>query len=80
MTKKIFPRLSALFSLGHSAVLPLLGVVFLVWSFVVPTPVPGMAAITVGQALSTVAFGIYVFLVARELRRELLRAQSGDPS
>jgi nitrate reductase gamma subunit len=80
VTKQILSRLSALFSLGHSAVLPLLGVVFMVWSFIDPTPMHGMATMTAGQALGTAAFALYVFLVVRELRSEMLRAQSRDPS
>lgn len=80
MTKKILLRLSALFSLGHAAVLPLLGVAFLVWSFLDPTPLPGMATMSAGQACGTAAFAIYVFLVVRELRREILRAQSRHSS
>jgi len=80
VTKKTLLRFSALFRLGPSAVLPLLGVAFLLWSFIEPTPLPGMAAMTVGQALGTAAFAIYVYLVVRELWREILRTQSRDPS
>jgi nitrate reductase gamma subunit len=80
VTKKILSRLSALFSLGHSAVLPLLGVAFLVWSFVDPRPLPGMATMSAGQACGSAAFAIYVYLVVRELRREIVRAQSRQSS
>jgi nitrate reductase gamma subunit len=80
VTKKVLLRLSALFNLSHSAVLRLLGIAFLVWTLVEPTPMPGIAAMTLGHALGTVAFTIYVYLVVRELQREIVRAKSRDPS
>ena len=80
MTKKILVRLSALLRLRQAVVLPLLGVVFLVWALLDPTPLRPMATVTVGQALGTAAFAIYVFLMVRELRGAMLRAQSRDRS
>lgn len=80
MTKKILQLLSARLRLGNSTVLPLLGVAFLVWSLLEPAPMTRIATITVSQALGTAAFAIYVYLGVRELRREILRAQSRDPS
>lgn len=74
--KKVSLRLSALFRLGHSAVLPLLGLAFLAWSLVDPRPLPGIATVSLGQALGTAAFAIYVFVIARDLHRELLRAHA----
>ena len=78
--KKILVRLSALLGLQQSAMLPLLGLVFLAWSLIEPAPMHVMSGVSVSQALSTVAFAIYVFLAVRELWREMFRAQSRDPS
>ena len=52
-----------------AAVLTLIGLALMVWSMLVPTPLPVMLAMTVGQAIGTAAFGLYVFVVVRELRR-----------
>jgi hypothetical protein len=76
----IWSRLSGLFTLRLSAVLTLLGLAFMVWSMLEPTPLPVMLAMTVGQGFGTLAFGIYVFIVVRELLRELRRARERDPS
>jgi membrane protein implicated in regulation of membrane protease activity len=73
-------RISALMTLRLSAVLTLIGLAFMVWSMVEPTPLPVMLAMTVGQGVGTVAFAIYAFIVVRELRRELRRGRSRDPS
>jgi hypothetical protein len=42
----------------------------MVWSIVVPTPLPVMLAMTVGQIIGTLAFAIYVHIVVRTLRSE----------
>ena len=76
----LIERFSALLRLRQRAVLPLLGVVFMIWSLIEPTPMPRMAAVTVGQALGTAAFAIYVFLAVRELRGAILSAHSRDRS
>lgn len=52
-----------------AAVLTLIGLALMVWSMLVPTPLPVMLAMTVGQAFGTAAFALYVFVVVRELRR-----------
>ena len=78
--KKLLHRLAGLLTLRTSAVLTLLGLAFMVWSMVEPTPLPVMLAMTVGQGIGTMAFGIYAFIVVRELRRELRRARQRDPS
>ncbi|MEO6773640.1 MAG: hypothetical protein ABI467_11580 [Kofleriaceae bacterium] len=54
-----------------AAVLTLIGLGLMVWSILVPTPMPVMLAMTAGQAVGTSAFGIYIFIVVRQLRREL---------
>ena len=76
----ILRRFSALLTLRLSAVLTLIGLGFMVWSMVQPTPLPVMLAMTVGQAFGTAAFAIYAVIVVRELRREIRRGRSRDPS
>jgi hypothetical protein len=60
-------------ALTVSAALTILGLAFMVWSLVVPTPLPVMLAMTVGQVIGTAAFALYLFVVIRDLRRELRR-------
>jgi hypothetical protein len=42
---------------------------FMVWSLLVPTPMPVMLAMSVGQALGTLAFGLYLTAIVIDLRR-----------
>jgi hypothetical protein len=77
---KIWTRLYGLLTLRLSALLTLIGLAFMVWSLLEPTPLPVMLAMTVGQAFGTAAFAIYLFIVVRELRREILRGRQRDPS
>jgi hypothetical protein len=60
----------ATIGLRVSAVLTLIGLVLMVWSIFVPTPLPVMLAMTVGQVLGTTAFALYIYIVVRQLRRE----------
>jgi hypothetical protein len=53
-----------------SAVLTLIGLGLMVWSMLVPTPLPVMLAMTVGQVVGTAAFAIYLVIVVRQLRKE----------
>jgi len=52
-----------------SALLTLVGLALMVWSMLQPTPLPVMLAMTVGQAIGTIAFGLYIYVVVRELRK-----------
>lgn len=61
------------FALRCAAVLTLIGLAFMVWSILVPTPLPVMLAMSVGQALGTSAFAIYLIVVIRRLRQERRR-------
>ncbi|HUJ58342.1 MAG TPA: hypothetical protein VLX92_07615 [Kofleriaceae bacterium] len=63
----------ATIALRVAAVLTLIGLALMVWSILVPTPLPVMLAMTVGQGFGTLAFGIYILIVVRQLRRELRR-------
>ena len=60
-------------TLRISAVLTLVALALMVWSMLQPTPLPVMLAMTVGQAIGTAAFGMYIYIVVRELRREWVR-------
>lgn len=51
-----------------SAVLTLVALALMVWSVLQPTPLPVMLAMTVGQAIGTLAFAIYVGIVVRTIR------------
>jgi hypothetical protein len=52
-----------------SALLTVIGLAFMVWSLLQPTPLPVMLAMSVGQAFGTVAFGIYLYVVLVDIRR-----------
>jgi hypothetical protein len=65
-------------ALRWSALLTLVGLAFMVWSMVEPTPMPVMLAMTVGQVFGMTAFGLYIYIVVRELRRE--RPGPKDPT
>lgn len=54
--------------LRWSAILTLIALVLMVWSILAPTPLPVMVAMTVGQALGTLAFAIYGYVVIRDFR------------
>ena len=54
-----------------SGVLTLLALALMVWSVLAPTPLPVMLAMTVGQFLGTIAFGLYLLVVVKDLRTEL---------
>ena len=61
--------------LRWSAVLTLVALALMVWSMLQPTPLPVMLAMTLGQVIGTAAFGLYLYAVIRELRREIRRAR-----
>ena len=51
-----------------SGVLTLIALALMAWSMLVPTPLPVMLAMTVGQAIGTSAFALYLFVVIRDWR------------
>jgi len=53
-----------------SGAMTLVALGLMVWSMLVPTPLPVMLAMTVGQAIGTTAFALYIFVVLRDLRRD----------
>ncbi|MDB4958341.1 MAG: hypothetical protein JWO36_5910 [Myxococcales bacterium] len=63
-------------ALRWSGLLTLVGLALMVWSMLQPTPLPVMLAMTVGQVVGTTAFGLYLYIVVRELRRERRKDRS----
>ena len=53
-----------------SAVFTIIGLGLMVWSLVDPTPLPVMLAMSLGQAFGTAAFGLYLFAIMIDLRRD----------
>jgi hypothetical protein len=71
-----------------SAVLTIVALGLMVWSMLDPTPLPVMLAMSVGQALGTLAFALYGFVVLRDVMRgrrasrdsaQRLAAERSDP-
>ena len=56
--------------LAVSGVLTLVALALMAWSMLVPTPLPVMLAMSVGQAIGTTAFALYIFVVIRDIRRD----------
>lgn len=52
-----------------SAVLTIVGLAFMVWSMVDPTPWPVLLAMSVGQALGTLAFLLYGIAILQDVLR-----------
>ena len=52
-----------------SAVLTMLALALMVWSMLQPTPLPVMLAMSVGQVIGTAAFGLYGFVIFKDIRR-----------
>jgi hypothetical protein len=62
-------QLSAMTALRISAVLTLVGLAFMAWSMLQPTPMPVMLAMSVGQGIGCTAFALYLYVVVRDIRR-----------
>lgn len=56
-----------------SCVLTLVGLALMVWSMLVPTPMPVILAMSLGQLLGTVAFGMFGYVVLVDQLRTQLR-------
>lgn len=69
----LHPSRRASLGLRVAATLTLIGLALMVWSMLVPTPLPVMLAMSVGQLVGTTAFAIYIVIVVRQLRRERRR-------
>ena len=55
--------------LRASALLTLFALGLMVWSMLDPTPLPVMLAMSIGQAIGTLAFSLYGLAVYKDLRR-----------
>lgn len=53
-----------------SAVLTIIGLAMMVWSLLVPTPMPVMLAMSAGQAFGMLAFLLYIIAIVIDLRRD----------
>jgi len=62
-------RIPAMTALRISAVLTLLGLSLMAWSMLEPTVLPVMLAMTVGQGIGCIAFGLYLYVVIRDVLR-----------
>lgn len=62
-------RITAGVGLRISAVLTLLALALMCWSLLVPTPLPVMVAMSVGQGLGTLAFAIFGLVVFKDITR-----------
>jgi cation transport ATPase len=74
-------RLRALGSdrlLRVSAVLTLIALALMAWSMLQPTPLPVMLAMSVGQAIGTLAFSLYGYVVVADLRRARRARREGE--
>lgn len=56
-----------------SAILTIVGLAFMVWSLLAPTPMPVILAMSIGQLAGTAAFGLYLYVILVDLRRERRR-------
>ena len=54
-----------------AAVLALFGLAMMVWAVLVPTPMPVVLAMTVGQGAGTLSFLLYLLVVIADLREKL---------
>jgi hypothetical protein len=62
-------RIPAMLALRVSAVLTLVALALMAWSILQPTPLPVMLAMSVGQGIGCLAFGLYLYVVIRDVRR-----------
>jgi hypothetical protein len=56
-------------ALRVAAVLALVSLGLMVWGVIDPRPISLVLAMTVGQALGTAAFGVFMLVVVNDLRR-----------
>ncbi len=70
-------RINSTKLLRLAAILALAGLGFMVWSLLDPRPIPIMAAMSVGQALGTLSFVIFLLVVVQDAWRAN-RKRKGD--
>jgi hypothetical protein len=52
-----------------ASVLALVAIALMVWSLLVPTPMPVLVAMSVGQGLGTLSLVAFLYVVVADLRR-----------
>ena len=52
-----------------SSILTFVGLALMLWSMFEPTPLPVMLAMSVGQGIGTLAFGMFGFAILLDMRR-----------
>lgn len=62
-------------ALRIACVLTLVGLALMTWSLLQPTWIPVMLAMTLGQMIGTVAFGIFAFRIVGDLRRSVRKGR-----
>jgi hypothetical protein len=65
--------------LRASAALTLVALGLMVWSMVQPTPLPVMLAMSLGQALGTLAFALYGYVVIADVLRVRRARRASEP-
>jgi hypothetical protein len=55
-------------ALRIACVLTLIGLALMVWSMLQPTWIPIIVAMSIGQGIGTMAFGIFVYRIITDLR------------
>lgn len=65
-----------------ACVLALLGLALMIWGIFVPTPMPILIGLSVGQAMGTSSFVLYLIVLATDLgiRKKLVRAGRTEKS
>jgi len=64
-----------------ASVSALVGLVLMVWSVLDPRPLPVLVGLSIGQAVGTLSFLLYLLVVATDLRvKKRLGDDSGPPS
>ena len=61
-----------LLALQIAGVLTIIGLALMVWSLYQPTPMPVMLAMTVGQALGTLALLLFLIVVSGDVYRAIV--------
>lgn len=61
-----------------SAILTLIALALMVWSMLDPNPLPVMIAMTVGQGIGTLAFGLYLYVIVHDIRAHYAEKQKPE--
>ena len=64
--------------LTAACVMTLVGLALMLWSLFVPTVWPIMVAMSVAQGFGTLAFGMYGYVVFRDMRRRMVNKPKKD--